>query len=67
MDAKHAREGSPGDRPSTWCWDAKGGLHHSHPDEDAVKNAAPKRAWNPFPNMSSRTLERGGSKENGEE
>ena len=38
-------------RPSTCCWDAKGRQYHSHPDEDAVKNAAPKRSWNPFPNI----------------
>ena len=32
--------------------------YHSHPDEDAGKITAPMRAWNPFPNISSRT-ERG--------
>ena len=48
---------SPGRRPSTRCWDARGRQYHSHPDEDAVKNAAPMRAWNPFPKISSRTEE----------
>ena len=57
--ATHGRSRTvrPRSRPSTWPWDAKGRQYHSHPDEDAVKNAAPKRSWNPFPNMSSRTEE----------
>ena len=53
----HSRTVRPRSRPSTCCSDAKGRQYHSHPDEDAVKNAAPKRSWNPFPNMPSRTEE----------
>ena len=55
-EAIHSWTQSTGSRPSTWCWDAKGRQYHSHPDEDAARNAARMRAWNPFPNISSRTV-----------